>query len=309
MELSLFDLHCDTAGEMLRQAQGFEHNTLAVSLEKAKKFQKYIQVMAHWTPYRLSDEDGWSYFERMLQNLKHDPAIAEKKTVISTACPTQEHSPTLLLAVEDVRILSNRLERVDTLYQRGVRIVTPLWKGQTSIGGSHDTDDGLTAFGKQALRHAAELGILLDVSHASVRSTDEILAISAEQHRPVIASHSNAYEVCPVSRNLRSEQIRAIIEADGLIGLNLYKSFLKEDGNATLEDALRHVEYFLELGAQEHLALGCDMDGCDLPPDVPDLSALPRLAEKMQDRGYSEELIHAIFYQNAYRFARTYLCN
>lgn len=309
MELSLFDLHCDTAGEMLRQGQGLARNSLAVSLEKAAVFQKYIQVMAHWTPYRLSDEEGWTHFERMLQNLKNDPAITEKKAVLSTVCPDKEHLPTLLLAVEDVRIVAGRLERMDILYQNGIRIVTPLWKGATVIGGSHDTDRGLTSFGKEALKRAVGLGIVLDISHASLQSANDIFAISEKEHRPVIASHSNAYDLCPVSRNLRRDQIREILKSDGLIGINLYKAFLTEDGNATCEDALRHVEYFLELGAEDHLALGCDMDGCDLPPDVPDVSALPRLATLMQRKGYSQELIDAIFYKNAYRFAKTYLRN
>ena len=309
MKLSLFDLHCDTAGEMLRQGQGLACNSLAVSLEKASVFQSYIQVMAHWTPYRLNDEDGWIHFERMLQNLKNDPAIADKKAILSTVCPKKDHLPTLLLAVEDVRIVAGKLARIDTLYQNGIRIITPLWKGLTHIGGSHDTNDGLTEFGKKALQRAARLGIVLDVSHASVQSANDIFEICAAEGRPVIASHSNVYDICPVSRNLHRDQIRAIMESDGLIGINLYKGFLKKDGMATCEDALRHIEYFLEFGAKEHLALGCDMDGCDLPPDVPDVSVLPRLADLMQSHGYSQDLIHALFYGNAYRFAQAYFRN
>ena len=78
------------------------------------------------------------------------------------------------------------------------------------------------------------------------------------------------------------------------------------DGKATATDALRHVDYFLELGAERHLSLGCDMDGCDLPPDIPDVSALPRFAELLQKHGYSEMLISDLFYGNAYRFVKQY---
>lgn len=304
MNLSLFDLHCDTALEMLRNKQSFFQNTLAVSLQKASVYQRYVQVMAHWTPYRLGDEEGWKLVQEMLQNLKNDPVISEGKAVIQSVCPDRDHAPTLLLAVEDARILANRLERVDTLFESGIRILTPLWKGESCIGGSHDTDKGLTDFGKAALGRAVDLGMILDISHASVASAEDIFTIAKKHGRPVIASHSNAYDICPVSRNLRREQIGAIVASDGIIGINLYTKFLKPNGNATLEDTLAHIEYFLEAGAEQHLALGCDMDGCDLPSDVPDIAALPHLAELMQRHGYAEELIRAIFYENAYRFAQ-----
>lgn len=307
MKLSLFDLHCDTAGEMLRQEQGLADNTLAVSLKKAQAFSPYVQVMAHWTPYSLDDEEGWAHFLRMNGNLLQDPAVAKGDARICTAYSKDAPVPSLLLAVEDVRIAAGNLHRIDTLYQMGVRIVTPLWRGMTCIGGSHDREEGLTPFGKEALARMITLGIIPDISHASVASADEILAIAKEHHRPVIASHSNAYEICPVSRNLRPHQIWGILESDGLIGLNLFKDFLKEDGKATAEDVFPHIDSFLEMGCHKHLALGCDMDGCDLPPDIPDLSALPHLADRMLARGYSEELIGDIFYNNAASFAKKYL--
>ena len=307
MELSLFDLHCDTAGEMLNTSQGLEQNDLAVSLQKASAYRQYIQVMAHWTPYRMNDEEGWQAFWSMVKNLKSDPAVTSKKAVIQTVCPNAVNTPTLFLAVEDARILANRIERVGSLFDNGIRILTPLWKGETCIGGSHDTDPGLTDFGKAALERAVMLGMILDVSHASLASAEDMFAIAKKHKRPVIASHSNAYEICPVSRNLRREQTEAIIASDGIVGINLFTKFLKHNGNATAEDALAHIDYFLELGASDHLALGCDMDGCDLPPDIPDVSALPRLAELMCSHGYPEHLIHAVFYGNAYRFAQKYL--
>ena len=75
MNLSLFDLHCDTALEMLRNKQSFFQNTLAVSLQKASVYQRYVQVMTHWTPYRLGDVEGWELVQKMLQNLKGFPVL------------------------------------------------------------------------------------------------------------------------------------------------------------------------------------------------------------------------------------------
>lgn len=307
MRLSLFDLHCDTAYEMRRQGQGLEENSLAVSLQKASGFDRYIQVMAHWTDSALDDEEGWEEFYSVLKNLQSDPAIQAEKAEISTVCPHPDHRPTLLLAVEDARILGGRPERVDELFRLGIRLLTPLWKGETCIGGSHDTSSGLTEFGRKALRRAAEIGMILDLSHASEKSSWEILEIAEKANRPIIASHSNAYELCPVSRNLKADQIQAILDHDGIIGINLHRPFLSLDGNATANQVLAHISYFLEHGAADHLALGCDMDGCQLPTDLSDLSKLPLLAETLLKENYPEALIQKIFYQNAYSFAQKYL--
>lgn len=308
MELSLFDLHCDTAYEMLKQKQPLADNSLAVSLKKAEGFRRYVQVIALWTDHRIDDEDGWQQYLAMRSNFLLDSALQTGAARTVTRYPeADEKSPTLILAVEDARILAEKLERVDLLYGHGVRILTPLWKGLTCIGGSHDTDMGLTDFGKHALKRATELGMILDLSHASLASANDMLEIAACHSRPVIASHSDAYAICPVSRNLRDEQVLAILCSGGVIGLNLYGAFLKADGNATAEDLIPHIEHFLSLGAEDALCLGCDMDGCDLPPDIPDLSALPRLAELLQKRNYSDRLIQKIFFENADRFAKKYL--
>ena len=148
-----------------------------------------------------------------------------------------------------------------------------------------------------------------DVSHASVASAAEMFDLAAEYNRPVIASHSNAYAVCPVSRNLRDGQIKAIVESGGLIGLNLYTAFLAADHPASAEDVVRHADYFLSHGAEHALALGGDMDGAKLPDDLHDLAALPRLAECFLRHNYPESLVRDIFFENAYRVLHAALPN
>ena len=307
MKLSLFDLHCDTAFEMLRASQPLTSNTLAVSLEHARVFERYTQVMAHWIPFSLDDEAGWQHFHAMLDNLRRDPALQENRARIVTRFDKMSDTPTLLLALEDARILAGDLSRVDRLFNEGVRILTPLWRGETCIGGSHDTDSGLTNFGRAAIERAIRLGMIPDVSHASVASAEEIFDIAEREKRPVIASHSDAFSVCPVSRNLRDDQVAKILRSDGIIGLNLYKEFLTSAPTATSLDVFPHIEHFLALGAADALCLGGDMDGCDLPPDVQNLSELPKLAEQMLRRNYPESLVRKIFFENAARFAQRYL--
>ena len=307
MDLSLFDLHCDTACEMLAKHESLSHNQLAISMESTAKFKQYIQVMAFWTDHRLTDEEGWERMIAMRKNLLADPAVASGAAKVSRTCPPRGTGVTLLLGIEDARIFAGKPERVAEAYRLGVRVLTPLWAGETCVGGSHDTDSGLTAFGKKAVSNAVALGMIPDISHASVRSADEIFAIAAQANVPVIASHSNAKAVCPVSRNLSDGQIDRMIACGGLIGLNLYRRFLRADGDASLSDLLRHIAYFLDRGAADVLCFGGDWDGADLPPEIRRIGDLEAVAELLLRQNYPESLVRKLFFENAYAFAARHL--
>ncbi len=307
MKLSLFDLHCDTILEMHRKQELLSENSLAVSLSNAAQFARYVQVMAFWTAHDLSDEEGWERLLSMYDHLKQDPSVQSGDAVICTAPDSADPRPQLLLAVEDLRILAGRIERVDQLFAMGFRILTPLWYGSTCIGGSHNTEEGLTDFGANALRRALTLSMIPDISHASRHAADEIFALAEEYQIPVIASHSNAHAVCPVSRNLDDRQIDRLLACRGIIGLNLYKGFLRTDGEATIDDILLHIDHFLARGAEDSLSLGGDMDGCDLLSEIPSQKHLSRLADRMLQKNYNEKLIRAIFFENAARFAAQHL--
>jgi membrane dipeptidase len=209
-----------------------------------------------------------------------------------------------MFSIEDARVLDGHIERVAELAELGVRSIIPLWSGETCIGGSHNTNAGLTDFGKRAVNEMLAHNMVLDISHASIESSKDIFELCAIRNKPVIASHSNAHIICPVSRNLHDWQIDAILSSGGIIGLNLYRAFLQKDGDATLDSILRHIEHFLSRGAENALCLGCDMDGADLLTDIPDVSYLDRLAEHLLKHGYSQDFINALFFENAYCFAQ-----
>lgn len=305
MKLSLFDLHADTAWAMYQTKQPLGTNSLAISLEKAQKYERYVQVMALWTSPNLSNEEGYLHLLKMVKSLKNDTTLQNGNAELCSSCPSRTSDKvSLMLSVEDARVLDGHIERVAELANLGVRSVIPLWSGETCIGGSHNTSVGLTDFGKRAAKEMLAHNMVLDISHASVESSKDIFELSAPYNKPVIASHSNAYTICPVSRNLHDWQIDAILSSGGIIGLNLYRNFLIENGDATLDTIRAHIEHFLSRGAEEALCLGCDMDGAELLHDIPDLSYLDRLAEHLSAHGYSQKLIDDLFFENAYRFAQ-----
>lgn len=309
MRLSLFDLHCDTAYEMHARTQSLAKNSLAISLSHAARYDRYVQVMAIWTPPHLSDEEGWHALHRAYETLRSDPSVLCGDATLCTSLPEVLRVPTLLLSLEDARVLGGAIGRVRQIREMGVCTVAPLWRGVSSIGGAWDTAEGLTEFGHTAAREILCCGMLLDLSHASRRSAQELLALSEEAGRPVLASHSNAYAVTPVQRNLTDGEIRAILRTGGVIGLNLCVDFLRrtETAPASVDDAVAHVEHFLSLGARDALCLGCDLDGAAVPHELRDLSRLPALAEALLRRNHSESLVHALFFDNAYKFAKKHL--
>ena len=305
MTFPLFDLHCDTAFEMEKRGESLTENNLAVSLTHAKEISPYVQVMAFWTPQTLSDEAGWQAFLRVYHHFMDDPAVKAQRVRIGSYSAS-DGRPTLLFSIEDGRILAGDLSRLNTLHALGVRIFTPFWAGENILGGAHDTDKGLSPFGRESLQKALALGMIPDLSHASVASAREILSLAEAAERPVIASHSNAYDLCPASRNLHREELQRIISCGGLIGLNLHKPFLSADGDATLSDLLRQIDYFLEHGAEKNLALGGDLDGSTPIPEIQTVGDYQKLWERLLHEGFPTSIVNDLFFGNASRFAESY---
>ena len=147
-----------------------------------------------------------------------------------------------------------------------------------------------------------DLGIILDLSHLNERCFWE--AIEACETVP-IASHSNARSLTDHPRNLKDDQLLAISESGGVIGLVLYNHFLKTGGgNPSLEDVFAHADYIINLCGEDHVGIGSDLDGADIndfPEDIRTVADLPKIAEFLLKKGYSEERVRKIMGGNFLR--------
>lgn len=308
--MKLFDLHCDTATELLKRGRELYENDLCVSVSKAEKFEKYGQVCAVWSDSSLSDSLAWKKFFEVLKNLNgeiyknsdHASLIYDREGLYQS---WESKKATLILSVEDARILEDNLLRIDALYKVGVRIMTLNWSGMSCIGGAYNTNEGLTEFGRSAVDRCFDIGIVPDVSHSSVKGTRECLEIARKRKKPIIASHSDSYSVNPHSRNLRDEDFSDIISLGGIVGISLCKDHLSSTGRATMGDIIKHIEYYLSLGGKDSLCLGCDMDGCDMPSCIENISDLSNLANELSRLNYTNDLIEKIFYGNAFEFIKS----
>lgn len=311
MEHRLFDLHCDTPYRMLKEGQPLKSNKLHIALDKLAPYSKYAQIAAIWSDKELNDEDAYDAFWRILNNFKCEIEANRQRAAICRSYDEYAHLPShfaaFFLAIEDARILSGNVERIREVYDAGIRFISLNWQGENALGGGYDTNSPLTHLGRTIASLALDLGIVLDVSHSSAKVFDEITEMAASLKRPVIASHSDSNSVAVHPRNLTDEQFTKIKNSGGIVGISLARSHLCGKGNyiAEIDDIIDHIEYYLGLDGQHTVCLGCDFDGIETTPSgIQNISELYKLAEAMSAKNFSDELINAIFYQNAHNFLK-----
>ncbi len=310
--LSLIDTHCDTALELYRKKQPLSDNNCHISLKKAEDLANYTQFFAIWADKRKSNDDCWREFLAVCDNLrseigKNHESIAFVTSFQEMQSAWEQNKRAAFLAVEDSRILDGRIERLDELRARGVKYLTLMWGGKTCIGASHDSEGGLTDFGKETVKKCFEYGIIPDVSHSNEQVTDEVTQMALEAQKPFIASHSNSYELFPHTRNLRKKHLDAIIKLGGIVGVSLCPYHLRDmrDGKAcTAEDVFAHIDSYMSAGARDVLGLGCDLDGTDLPEAFSSVKDLYKIADICLSHGYTDDDVEKIFYRNFYEFIK-----
>lgn len=296
MKFPVFDLHCDTAVELYLQQKSLRHNDLQVSLERAAKLRSYRQVFAFCCVY---DRTGaplpqqraellfWQALEDFYEMLRHtagvDPAAPDAR---------------FLLSVEGPEVIDCDPAGLEELRAQGIRMSTLTWNYRNALAGSCMTGEGLSDRGRAFVREAQRLGIVLDVSHLSEKAFWDLVDITT---KPIVASHSNSRACCDNPRNLTDDQFRAIRDLGGVVGMNLYAPFLNGSGSAAFDDVRRHLEHWLALGGENTVALGGDLDGCDVLPagftGVDDYNALGEYLTA----SFGEDRIAAMFTGNAER--------
>ncbi len=304
-----FDLHCDTLVTCMEKGKSLLHNDLHVSVEKGQRFAPYIQCAAVWLPDTVRGAEAFAYFERHADFFER-AATSGRFRVIRTGADIEamENTPGvgLMLTVEGGAAIGGKLENIERLRQRGVRMMTLTWNGSNEIGSGVLSDDafGLTPFGREAVVEMERQGIAIDLSHASERLFYDV---AAHTTRPFVASHSNAKAVCGHARNLTDEQFAVLCARGGLVGLNYFRAFLNDaPEKASIADLYAHAEHFLALGGADVLAMGSDFDGSVMPADIAGLETVEQIAEEFLRHNLPEALVRKIFFENAASFFKRF---
>ena len=209
--------------------------------------------------------------------------------------------------IEGAEAIDPDLHMLEVLHSAGLRSIGPVWSRPTIFGegvpfsfpSTPDTGSGLTETGIALVKRCNELKIMIDLSHLNEAGFWDV---ARHSNAPLVATHSNAHSITQHSRNLTDEQLRAIADSDGLVGLNFATAFLREDGkmlaDVPLSQMLKHLDYLLEILGEDRVGLGSDYDGAVMPDKLMDLSGLPNLRLAMKEHGYDESIIKKICHEN-----------
>ena len=308
MNIPVFDLHCDTALELLGRNnapnKSLRSNDCHIDLDRAGKLEGFCQCFACFTTPSMQD---WmkispeTVFERELSVLQE--ALQENADVIKqafTAADVEENLKkgfmSAIFTIEGPAGFGFDPARLEELHRKGFRITSLGWNEMNILAGSNVTGGGLTDLGREYVKEAQRLGMIIDVSHISDEAFWDIMDVT---QAPIIATHSNSRMVCDHSRNLTDDMFLAICKTGGVAGFNQYDAFVGTE--ADLDTACDHFLHFLELDPDgKHIALGGDLDGCEtLPKGFTGVESYPDLADHLLLRGLSVQNLHDIYWHNA----------
>ena len=319
MKFPVFDLHCDTAlallGEDLTEFGSLRKNQYHIDLERAKDLPGYVQCFACFTTPFMTQwhkKDPTVIFEKEIETVMREmyynsDLISQIHSVSDIEKNRKEGKMSAILTIEGTAGFGFNPALLENLYQIGFRITTLGWNEQNPLCGSHKTGGGLTDLGREYVKEAQRLGMLVDVSHISDEGFWDIMDIT---NAPIIATHSNSRHICGHSRNLTDDMFQAIMKTGGVAGYNMCADFTFEK-DPTLDHVCDHILHFLEMDPSgKHIALGGDLDGVDtMPNGFCGVQDYPKLADKLLERGLSEGMIHDIFWNNAIGVMERAVCN
>lgn len=312
-DLRIFDLHCDTLLEMYLKNKPLSELEGHINLEKLEKGGALVQCFAAFLPtHEVAEEENIKLSPYELFNAMADLFDAQMSAYPDKIAPARcladirrnaaEGRISAVLTLEDAVLLDGKIERVDELYSRGVRMAALTWNYENSLGFPNSPDPAqharpLKEFGLEAVSRMNELGMIVDVSHLSEGG---FWSVAEQSTRPFVASHSCARALCGHSRNLTDAQLRAIAEHGGVCGVNFYSAFLTGTSYTANADIVRHMQYIKNVAGIETVALGSDFDGIDCELELRDYSRLDELIAAMT-HAFTDDEIDLILSGNALR--------
>ena len=312
------DTHCDTP-MFFPQGIHFEHrdSKILVDLHKMNEGRQDATIMVAYLPQpkigetfsSLVDFDvpGPLEYADLIFDKIEEITEANRKYISIARTPGDLYEDkrngrkSIMLGIENGIALNGQLQNLQHFVQRGVVYITLCHNGDNDICDSArgcNTHGGVSRFGEQVIREMNRLGIMVDMSHAAEKSFYDALEISS---MPIVCSHSSSRALCDHPRNLTDDQMRALAAKGGVAQTTLYPGFLKKDGEATIIDAIEHLEHAIKIMGIDHVGLGTDFDGDGGVKGLADSSELINFTRQLLARRYSERDIQKIWGGNFLR--------
>ncbi len=214
--------------------------------------------------------------------------LALARTPADLLSNKQQGRKSIMLGIENGLALDGKLQNLTHFAERGIVYMTLCHNGDNDICDSargSQTHGGVSAFGRDVIRLMNRLGIMVDLSHAADTSFYDALELSST---PIVCSHSSCRALCNHPRNLTDDQMRALAAKGGVMQVTLYHGFLVKDGEATVDDALRHLEHAVSVMGIDHVGIGTDFDGDGGVRGFADSSYFVDFTRRLSASGYSE---------------------
>lgn len=321
----IFDAHGDIWTDVtVKRQKGNTDVFKNFHLEKYKKGQVNAGIFVIWIdpPYDKNPKQrAFEIIENMSVEITTNQdlfKIVKKYGHFKEAVDSNRFA--VIIGSEGLSYIGKDIDFINALYLFGVRHATLTWNEENELatGVKGNPDRGLTKYGVEAVKRLEQLGMIVDVSHANEKTFWDVCDITT---KPFIASHSNCKALCKAPRNLTDEQLKAISEKGGVVGLNAFSDFVSDEAkNRDIEHLANHVDHMVEIMGIDHVGFGFDFDdylegdtlsafaeGDAKTIGFENITKVPKMIELLEKKGYSKEDIEKIKYKNFLRIIKQIL--
>ena len=306
------DSHCDTP-MFFPQGVKFDHrdSRILVDLHKMTEGHQDAVTMVAYLPQPKVGEDfrekvefpveGPKEYAELIFSKIEDIVAANKEYLSIARTPADLYvnklagRKSIMLGIENGLALESDINNVKHFANRGIVYITLCHNGDNDICDSargSNTHNGVSAWGEKVIKEMNAQGVMVDLSHAAEKSFYDALDISAT---PIVCSHSNCKSLCDHPRNLTDDQLRKLAQKGGVAQITLYHGFVCKDGEATILDAMKHLEHAISIMGIDHVGLGTDFDGDGGIRGLANSSELMNFTIELMRRRYSIEDMEKIW--------------
>ena len=310
------DLHSDTITKLCYPIENLNRNRKMVTIKRMIQGGTLIQCFSAFVPTGLYPKPlintlSWARFLAIAR--KKDCLIRQHNLELTPICSAHdlEMLPLhylrrigVLFTIEDAGIFQADITRVQSAYDRGVRIASLTWNHENTLAYPNSTNPvimqkGLKPFGLEVLEEMNRLGIIIDVSHLSDGGFWNVAKYS---HSPFIASHSNSRLLTNHPRNLTDDMLRILANKGGVAGLNFAPAFLSSNiKESNISDMVAHICHIKDIAGSEVLAIGSDFDGIHGRLQIQTPADIPLLYDALLHAGLTHHELENMWYRNSLR--------
>lgn len=270
-----FDAHSDIWADVTNKRLAGETNVIQkYHADRLKRGNVEGTIFVIWVdpPY---DSDyvarTRAIFQCMKDEMAETGAVRFVKSYDEIIQARKDGEIYVMTGIEGMAYIQNDISRLDDYYEAGARHGMLTWNESNSLGhgGATGSTEGLSVLGKSVVKEMQKKGMIVDTSHLNEAGFWDIARIST---KPIIASHSNCKAICDSHRNLTDDQLRAIRDLNGVVGLNSYRNFIDEDiSKSTVERLAQHADHMINIMGIDHVGCGFDFFEFLGDPDNPDV--------------------------------------